>query len=228
MILYSYDHCPYCVKARMIFGLKQIPFELKTLLNDDEATPVGLIGQKMVPILQKPDGSSMAESMDIVHYVDSLPGFGPPLLAPKTGAPTSSQEELQAWLNEARAYHYPLAMPRWPQMGLEEFSTPSAQAYFTKKKEGMIGPFSEALENTSAFRAMANEHLPQLEKLLVGKPYFWGSDLSEDDFHVFATLRTLSTTQGIKWPQGLLHYANDMAQRTVVPLYWEKALGESF
>ncbi|SUG28943.1 glutaredoxin [Salmonella enterica subsp. arizonae] len=39
MKLYIYDHCPFCVKARMIFGLKNIPVELNVLQNDDEATP---------------------------------------------------------------------------------------------------------------------------------------------------------------------------------------------
>ncbi len=34
--LYIYDHCPFCVKARMIFGLKNIPVELNVLQNDDE------------------------------------------------------------------------------------------------------------------------------------------------------------------------------------------------
>ena len=37
MKLYIYDHCPFCLKARMIFGLKNLPVELVTLLNDDEA-----------------------------------------------------------------------------------------------------------------------------------------------------------------------------------------------
>ena len=46
MKLYIYDHCPFCVKARMIFGLKNIPVELNVLLNDDEATPTRMIGQK--------------------------------------------------------------------------------------------------------------------------------------------------------------------------------------
>ena len=27
MKLYSYDHCPYSVKARMIFGLRGVGFE---------------------------------------------------------------------------------------------------------------------------------------------------------------------------------------------------------
>ena len=28
MKLYVYDHCPFCVRARMIFGLKNLPVEL--------------------------------------------------------------------------------------------------------------------------------------------------------------------------------------------------------
>ena len=50
MKLYIYDHCPYCLKARMIFGLKNIPVELHVLLNDDAETPTRMVGQKQVPI----------------------------------------------------------------------------------------------------------------------------------------------------------------------------------
>ncbi|VTP68106.1 Glutaredoxin-2 [Leclercia adecarboxylata] len=28
MKLYVYEHCPFCIRARMIFGLKKVPFEL--------------------------------------------------------------------------------------------------------------------------------------------------------------------------------------------------------
>ena len=37
MKLYVYDHCPFCVRGRMIFGLKNLPVELVVLANDDEA-----------------------------------------------------------------------------------------------------------------------------------------------------------------------------------------------
>jgi len=70
MKLYVYDHCPYCVKARMIFGFKDIGFDLITLLNDDEKTPIDLIGQKMVPILTTEDNTHMPESMDIIRFID--------------------------------------------------------------------------------------------------------------------------------------------------------------
>ena len=48
MKLYVYDHCPFCVRARMIFGLKNLPVELVVLANDDEATPIGLVGKKVL------------------------------------------------------------------------------------------------------------------------------------------------------------------------------------
>ena len=54
MKLYIYDHCPFCVRARMIFGLRDVAVDEETLLNDDEDTPIGLIGAKQVPILIKP------------------------------------------------------------------------------------------------------------------------------------------------------------------------------
>ena len=74
MKLYVYDHCPFCAKARMIFGLKALPLELSFLREDDVDTPTGLVGRKTAPILEKPDGSHMAESMEIVHYVDGQHG----------------------------------------------------------------------------------------------------------------------------------------------------------
>ena len=79
MKLYVYDHCPFCVRARMIFGLKNLPVELVVLANDDEATPIGLVGKKVVPILVKEDGTAMPESLDIVHYVDEH--FGEKILS---------------------------------------------------------------------------------------------------------------------------------------------------
>ncbi len=53
MKLYVYDHCPFCVRARMIFGLKNLPVELVVLANDDEATPIGLVGKKLYQFLSK-------------------------------------------------------------------------------------------------------------------------------------------------------------------------------
>lgn len=36
MKLYVYDHCPFCAKARMIFGLKSLPLELSFLARREQ------------------------------------------------------------------------------------------------------------------------------------------------------------------------------------------------
>ncbi|MGC6744187.1 glutathione S-transferase N-terminal domain-containing protein [Escherichia coli] len=74
MKLYIYDHCPYCLKARMIFGLKNIPVELHVLLNDDAENTHPDGRSKTGSHSAKDDSRYMPESMDIVHYVDKLDG----------------------------------------------------------------------------------------------------------------------------------------------------------
>lgn len=39
MKLYVYEHCPFCIRARMIFGLKKVPFELGVIMEGDIETP---------------------------------------------------------------------------------------------------------------------------------------------------------------------------------------------
>ncbi|MCB0378345.1 MAG: glutaredoxin 2 [Bdellovibrionales bacterium] len=217
MKLYVYDHCPYCVKARMIFGFKKIPLELITLANDDEQTPISLIGQKMLPILVEEGHAPMPESLDIVKYLDEKKEYGEPVMNPSHEDP-----RLATWLKEIRQYHYALAMPRWVVMGLEEFASPSAQEYFRKKKELSIGPFEEALKRTPELMAQAHKHLNVLEKIIEGEDSFW-KELSYDDLHVFASLRCLTTVRGLELPPKINNYMNRMSERSQVPLHWNLA-----
>ena len=76
MKLYIYDHCPFCVRARMIFGLRGVAVQQIFLQNDDEATPIRMIGAKQLPILEKDDGTFMGESLDIVRHIDETAGKG--------------------------------------------------------------------------------------------------------------------------------------------------------
>lgn len=126
MKLYIYYYCPFCIKARMIFGLKNIPVELNVLANDDDATPTRMIGKKMAPILQKDDSRYLPESMDIVHYVDNLDGK--PLLIGK------QNPAIDEWLRKVNGYANRLLLPRFAKSAFDEFSTPSARKYFTEKK----------------------------------------------------------------------------------------------
>ena len=211
MKLYVYDHCPYCVKARMIFGYKNIDFEMITLLNDDEKTPIDMIGQKMVPILSDKDGH-MGESLDIIAKVDSLDE--------KCFIQDSpNDKDLENWLSESRNYVYNLAMPRWAKSDLEEFETEGAINYFTKKKEGYIGPFAEQLEKSTGYISLANSHLNKLEGLMGTTDFYSGDQASINDIHLFPTLRSLSIVEGIKFPPKVLGYMKKQEELTKVPLH---------
>lgn len=216
--LYVYDHCPYCVKARMIFGYKNIPFELITLANDDEETPVNLIGQKMVPILDMEGAPPLPESLDIITKIDQLDG------SPLVDSKTKASKKLERWLSEAKKYTYPLAMPRWIKMPLGEFQTESAVAYFTRKKEDYIGPFKEHFANSEDLIAQANKHLLELEETIPAECYFHGEKLHLDDFHLYAALRSLSCVKGITFPEKVFHYMHCQEKASKVPLHLDLAL----
>ncbi len=211
MKLFIYDHCPYCVKARMIFGLKAQPVELVTLLNDDEKTPRSMIGQKMVPILEKEPGHFMPESMDIVKFMDEQ---NPPALVSESEDPA-----LLNILDEANESYYGLTMPRWLNSGMEEFKTPSARKYFQNKKEAMIGPFDQALSNTPHFKKEMERVLSELEKKMPGKnQWYGGKRTSFNDFHLFPFLRGLTVVKGMVFPPLLDQYAKRVSEQTKVPL----------
>ncbi|BEO42777.1 glutaredoxin 2 [Serratia marcescens] len=209
MKLFIYDHCPFCVKARMIFGLKHLPIRLVTLLNDDETTPFNLIGKKMVPILLKDDGEAMPESLDIVRYVDGLDGK--PVLTGRTNP------AIAEWLRRVDSYAAKLLLPRIAHADLEEFATDSARRYFIDKKQASIGDFAEHLANSADLIAELETDLQTLSPLIVSADAVNG-ELSEDDIHLFPLLRSLSIVAGVALPDNVEAYRNRMAQRSEVPL----------
>ncbi|MZK90279.1 glutaredoxin 2 [Citrobacter amalonaticus] len=215
MKLYIYDHCPFCIKARMIFGLKNIPVELIVLANDDDETPTRMIGQKMVPILQKDDSRYLPESMDIVHYVDQLDGK--PLL---TGKKNPAIDE---WLRKVNSYANHLLLPRFAKSAFDEFSTPSARKYFTKKKEAMIGSFADHLAHSAGLTKKISEDLRTLDKRIV-QPNGVNGELSEDDIQLFPLLRNLTLVAGINWPTRVADYRDNMAKQTQINLLSSMAI----
>ncbi|RJT26784.1 glutaredoxin 2 [Buttiauxella izardii] len=215
MKLYIYDHCPFCLKARMIFGLKNIPIELIVLLNDDEATPTKMIGKKMAPILQKDDSRYLPESMDIVHYVDKLDGE--PLITGSTNAAIAD------WLRHVQSYVQQLTIPRIAKAPFDEFATPEARAYFTNKKEAMIGSFADHLAHSPGLIKKISDDLRKLDKLIV-QPNAVNGELSEDDIHLFPLLRNLTLVAGIDWPSRVAAYRDNMAKQTQINLLSSHAI----
>ena len=215
MKLYIYDHCPFCVRARMIFGIQQIPVELITLANDDEATPIRLIGAKQVPILQKLDGSYMGESLDIVRHINAQA---------KRPISETIRPSIQAWADKVGEYYNQLLFPRSIQLGLPEFATPAAVVYFILKKEASIGTgIAQMLDKTPELLAQIHSDLQTLANQIHGDTLN-GSDLSMEDILIFPMLRNLTMVRGIQFPAVVQDYIANMAQRSQINTYFDRAL----
>ncbi|WP_325314429.1 glutaredoxin 2 [Kingella oralis] len=215
MKLYIYDHCPFCVRARMIFGLTQTPVELIPLANDDEATPIRFIGAKQVPILQKPDGSYMGESLDIVRHINA-----------QASQPISEtiRPSIQAWADKVGEYYNQLLFPRSIQLGLPEFATPSAVVYFIRKKEAQIGTgIAQMLDKTPELLAQIHDDLQTLASQIHANALN-GNEISMEDIIIFPMLRNLSMVRDIQFPPIVRDYIANMAERSRVNTYFDRAV----
>ena len=213
MNLYIYDHCPFCVRARMAAGLLGADVEEVVLANDDEATPIGMIGAKQVPILQKEDGSFMGESLDVVRYLDR-----------EGRLKDETRPEIQAWFDKVGEYNLKLVQPRVIKLGLPEFETPEAVKYFTDKKEKSIGSFAANLEKTGQYVQRLNEDLAELETLMTEGGAGLNGEIGMEDILVFPILRNLTVVRGVEWPQKVMDYLLRMSEASGVPLYFDRAL----
>ena len=217
MKLYVYDHCPFCTRARMAAALRGVATELVYLPNDDEDTPIRLIGAKQLPILQKEDGSHMGESLDIVRYF---------YRQDSSALDEAVRPEIQAWVDAFGDWGYRLIMPRDVQLGLSEFAAESSVAYFKGKKEAWLeASFEQLLQETPRYLAQAQEALRALDGLIAPNAgYANGTHLSMEDILVFPLLRNLSMVKGAAYPDNVAHYVRAMSQAAKIPLFFDRAV----
>ena len=200
----------------MIFGLKNQPVEIKPLLNDDEKTPYSMIGLKMVPILEYESKQFMPESIDIINFIDKK--------HPPRQVQNSENSKLLDWISKNNGTCYQLAMPRWVKAPLEEFKTQSARDYFESKKTAYIGSFKDCLKESPALIDKMEEELELLESFFEKQHSFFENQLSLNDFHLFAFLRSLSLVKGLAFPKKVNFYMKEMSKASQVPLHTDIAL----
>ncbi|MDO4435032.1 MAG: glutaredoxin 2 [Cardiobacteriaceae bacterium] len=215
MKLYQYDHCPYCVRVRVALELLGYEYELITLLNDDEATPISLVGKKVVPILVKDDGSAMPESLDIVNFLNQS--------ALNESLETSVRPEIEAWLKQIETPNRYLLHPRNTMLPLPEFATESACTYYDEKKTASIGNFGEHLTYTPKYIAEVEALFEQLEALCVGEQFF-REKASLEDVLLFPILRNLTAVAGLRYPERLKRYVATLSKQCHIATYEEHAI----
>jgi glutaredoxin 2 len=198
-----FEHCSLCFRVRMIASLKHLHLQETVVLDDDSDTMIGLVGKRVIPILVKDCGQPMLESMDMVTYVD---GVGDRILiGPQRG-------EVAEWADKVVSKTAPLTMPRYPLLGLPEFSTVAALDHYNLRKRKTFGDFVELRANT---RRHINELMPDLEELdrLIESPSAVNGNLSLDDIRVLPLLRSAAIVKGLRFPEKVRHYFESMMSR---------------
>ncbi|MBF8673000.1 glutaredoxin 2 [Pseudomonas fulva] len=208
MKLYIYEHCPFCTRARMIFGLKGLPVDLRVIMEGDAETPTRLIGKKAVPILEKDDGTHMGESLDIVRYVDAI---GTPILV----APQS--EALDAWVKEVWPTALKLFIPRFVEGDFAEVATPAARQAYRLREEYAFGNLDELRNITPMLVGQIEPMLEALEPLLTRKV------IGINDITLWPVLRSLSIVGAVTFPDAVRAYMDRLSQECGVPLLFEQS-----
>lgn len=193
----------------MIMGLKNIPMDTVFLQNDDETTPVRMIGKKMLPILETAENKFIGESLDIVTYIDER--YGIPVMT------LPDESNIEAWMEHAGKVIYKLSIPRWAYSSYPEFERGSARRYFIEKKEAVFGSFTSLLENTPELLKEINTRLIELEPLLANN-ISHKDQWSMTDIKLYPLLRSLSIVKGVVWPGGVNVWRKRMAQDCEVSL----------
>ncbi|KAJ8527396.1 hypothetical protein ON010_g14866 [Phytophthora cinnamomi] len=154
--LYIYDHCPFCCRARVAFGLKKVPHDMLFLANHDEATPIGLVGSKQAPILVPVGGKPFAESWDIVAYIDAHYG-GAPVLQPASG-----RQDLAQWVDAAMPLLVKLYLPRFHAASAARFHAARVARLLQAQDRVSVGAFSDNLAQSAELVKQVNALFVQL------------------------------------------------------------------
>eukprot|EP00543_Licmophora_paradoxa_P005642 CAMPEP_0202446142 /NCGR_PEP_ID=MMETSP1360-20130828/4752_1 /ASSEMBLY_ACC=CAM_ASM_000848 /TAXON_ID=515479 /ORGANISM="Licmophora paradoxa, Strain CCMP2313" /LENGTH=300 /DNA_ID=CAMNT_0049062579 /DNA_START=104 /DNA_END=1006 /DNA_ORIENTATION=+ len=242
--VYLYDHCPFCVRVRLALGIKNVKYNLKFMANDDTKTPNKLVGRKIAPIFKLPqDNLIMAESLDIIAFIDSDERFGP------VGAikPATGRTDIKAWKKSVKTLLRTLQRPRYVATGLiPEFQQTDSRHAFIKNHqlppyekyewrgnddhpgidmERKIKLYAEALaQDPAPMIEELNAKLVQLDDILYSEHHCYEGGLSYDDIDLWSRLRSITIIDDIRWPSKLRAYMDNLSALGDVPLYDEMAL----
>ncbi len=214
MRLFVYNHCSHCVKPRLVADLSGLNYELVFLANDDEKSHLDRIGSKLVPFLEKTQGTFLKESIDICEYIAELQDFDI--------ARSQIDDEVKSILAELPDNYRKIIYPRMLHHPKNkcDFPTQSAKDYFINKKSKYIGDMSLLLSHppTSAISAI-NKSLEALDKY-IQTPFFNGDKFSWDDIEIFPVFFILTMARELlDIPTNIENYMRSIESNTNIELY---------
>ncbi len=115
-----------------------------------------------------------------------------------------------------------LLFPRNIAIGLPEFATAGARAYFRDKKEGMIRrTFEKALAETAQHRTAVEVALAALPELPL--PSRHADTLGLDDVLLYPTLCNLTRVKGLAFPPEVRRYIDEVTALADSHTYFDRA-----
>ena len=229
--VYVYDHCPFCVRVRLGFGLKNLKYETVFMANDDIPTPTALVGKKIAPIFEDKD-VCMAESMDIVKLADADPRYG----AIGQIKPATDRDDIKAWMKIVKARNSMMQRPRYMMSYLPEFANEDGKNAFVKNHpvggvekpewkddskwsfdqrwSAYIDSYKQSLLEIDDVTAS----LKELDDLIFCEDYCTEGGLSYDDIDLWSRLRSLTIIKGVVWPTKTWKYMKNLSTKGDVPL----------
>lgn len=187
MKLYVFETCPYCVRTRVMAGLKGLTPEIVHVEPGKIPEDLkGRIDRLTVPILV--DGETLIQdSTEIIRYFDKI---GAPILSSDEPGPN-----LEDWRATFSAPLNALCYPRMPHLNVPELASPEAKTFFGQMMPDRIGmPFADALSKTAEFTREVEAALPGAE------PYLSGDTISFDTLAALADLQSLTMVAELEFP----------------------------
>lgn len=165
----------------------------------------------MLPILQKDDGSYLPESLDIVHYVDSInePKYAGGNITP----------EVESWSKAVSAVVYKLVTPRFTQTDFPEISTAEARAAYIARTSKSYGDLNEFKKETHTLLVELEPQLSLLDAWLETR----GEHIDINDFIIFPTLRSLSIVEHLSFSTNIRDYMERIAKTSNINLLFDQA-----
>ncbi|MFP2768469.1 glutaredoxin 2 [Oceanisphaera sp. KMM 10153] len=209
MKLYIYEHCPFCARVRYIAGRLGVALDIEVLAYHDEATPVRLVGKKIVPILQLDDGRLMTESLEIIEMLIKLHFQAPAELTPSSA--------VLAWQRNALPLLQKIGYPRWHHLALKEFAAAQSRTSWQARKETSELNFLALIANTTSIVGELEVLLEQTIALLSDADSQQPLALL-DNAIIYSILRGYACEPSISWPPALHRWLKQSAQLSCVPL----------
>ena len=200
--LYHYVHCPYCIRVRMALGYLKLDYKSIVLSYSDEETPTKLVGKKMLPIMELPDGTILNESLDIISKIDKNNQLNTATII------KNEIDSLNEFLSQISSPAHGLILPYWAYS--PEFAEPNARRYFQNKHERKRGPFHQLMQDKRKFVDQADLILEQMAKQL--SPYLGGADFSLKDILVASHLWGLYIVPEFQFPTLIHRYLQSISQ----------------